>query len=314
MYFTDEILGTGVELRAYAINSKTGEVLEEVHLEEASDGSILRTPEQIKASREYFQRLQAKDDKQRRKGRTHEFTFMKLCTEYDIEPRVFTKLVMLSTYLEYNSTRLIFGAKHMTKGTANRILQLRNDMTASRFWNDAIPEYLSIDDDGYIHMNCDIWKRGRLGSHPDSHTKIFNQAIRSLYKRTPITSHRMLGRLFMLLPYMNFESNVLCAEPFTYSYTEQADEIRYMTVRQLGALLGLEKSMTAESKVYRLISKISKDFKFEVDGEEKQLLEFSFDRSLDDCRIIINPNIIYGGSNIERVIDTMAYMARGIHE
>ena len=156
------------------------------------------------------------------------------------------------------------------------------------------PSYLTIDDGGDLHINTSVFRRGTLPKKDGlgAYQKIYIEAVRNLYRATPVSNHKQLGYIFLMLPYINIQYNVLCKNP----YESDIAEIEPLTVREFCELIG-----HSYSTVARLREAYSR-IRFEIDGQQELFCAFVYDgSSLDDARIFVNPHVFYSGTDPERV-------------
>lgn len=285
---------------------ETGELAEHIPTI-IPEGTKFSTPYQQERNRRYYEMRDRKDIK--RDKESTQFTLMRVIGDYGVSPESFVRLVYLSTYIKFYDTLLIRGSHPIEFDSLPMILNV-SDSTARRFWNEVNQKYLWVDEMSHIHMNDNVWYRGQLKDYKQT-TKLYRNAIRNLYQNAPTSSHKRIGAIFRLLPYLNIKSNALCAEPFTMSMEKNPDNIEYMTVRQLGDLLGVGRSMDDDSNVNRLIQELRK-YQFTVDEQEQNLIAFCFDDKPIDSRIYINPNIVYSGTPAgkARIMELASFMRR----
>lgn len=277
-----------------AVSLKTGEVTEARHATIPA-GSVIMTPEDIAAQierkrqqQEFF--LQRKSNEQLGK-----FFFLAInSTLNSLSPATVARLIYLSSFLRFGTDCL-----YITQRTPMKVSDLQkvmglSDTTIYRFLKDVCPSYLFSDEDENLHIDTSIFRRGGLPKKEGlgSHQKVYIDAIRNLYRATPISNHKQLGYIFLMLPFINIQYNVLCKNP----YETDILHVEPLTVREFCELIG-----HSYSTVARLRDAYSK-IRFVVNGQPELFCAFVSDgNNLDDARIFVNPHVFYSGTNHRNV-------------
>ena len=278
----------------YAVNLTTGEVTDAVHAL-IPPGSAIITPEDFAANierkrqqREFFLHKQIM-------GQLGKFCFLAINSSLNcLPPATAARLIYLSSYLRYGTDCL-----YITQRTPMKVSDLQKVMglsnaTIRRFLEEVCPSYLSADHDGDLHINTSVFRRGALPKKDGlgAFQKVYIEAIRNLYRATPISNHKQLGYIFLMLPYINIQYNVLCKNP----YETDILHVEPLTVREFCELIG-----HSYSTVARLREAYSR-IRFTVNGQQELFCAFVSDgNSLDDARIFVNPHVFYSGTDPERV-------------
>lgn len=287
-YFTNEDGNT------MAVNLKTGEITE-ARQAILPVGSWIMTPEDIAAhderkrqQREFFLQKQVMEQ-------LGKFCFLAINSSLNsLSPASVARLIYLSSYLRYGTDCL-----YITQRTPMTVSNLPEVMglsytTVYRFLKDVCPSYLSVDENDNLHINTTVFRRGALSKKDGlgAYQKVYIEAIRSLYRATPISNHKQLGYIFLMLPYINIQYNVLCKNP----YEPDIANIEPLTVRDFCELIG-----HSYATVARLRDTYSR-IRFMVNGQQELFCAFVYDgNSLDDARIFVNPHVFYSGTNPTQV-------------
>lgn len=300
------ILSTGTE-KGYeylddnhAIQRSTGEVVS-ASMQQVITGSITYTPEQQEA---YKKRKESEAKKAIQKASNKplgRYYFANSEQRYkDLSPQTMARLIYLGTYLPYNSNVL----EHkkgvpMRKGDVEKVMKL-SVTTFFHFWHEVLGTYLFENEDGYVCFN-DVFKRGNItkGRNHIEYQKIYIQTVRELYGKTPTSKHRYLGYIFQMLPYVNYEYNILCFTP------EETDinAIIPMTVNEFCNLIGV--SPEKRTRTIREYANIL----LPVRGNMEKFCSFvTDDLNIENMKIFINPHILYRGSDWEKVAVLGAFM------
>ena len=116
---------------------------------------------------------------------------------------------------------------------------------------------------------------------------------RLMYLSTKINQHKLLGYVFMMLPYVNIRYNILCYNPFE----NVMDFIIPITMNNFCDYIGV-----GTEQVNRFRKNIETII-FTFNGREQHFLCFILSANVENKNhgmIMINPNILYGRNIIER--------------
>lgn len=287
-YFTNED-GTTM-----AVNFKTGEVTE-ARQAILPAGSWIMTPEDIAAYNERKRQQREFFLQKHTMGQLGKFCFLSINSSLNcLPPAAAARLIYLSSFLRYGTDCL-----YITQRTPMKLSDLQKVMglsnaTIRRFLEEVCPSYLSADESGNLHINTSVFRRGALPKKDrlGAYQKVYIEAVRNLYRATPISKHKQLGYIFLMLPYINIQYNMLCKNP----YETDIACVEPLTVREFCNLIG-----HSYSTVARLREAYSR-IRFMVNGQQELFCAFVSDgSSLDDARIFVNPHVFYSGTDPERV-------------
>lgn len=259
------------------------------------EGSKIKTPSDIEADRALKEQRHNFLERKEKLTRLGKFCFLAIENGFsEISAATAARLVYLSTFLRYGTNNL-----YRTKRTRMKKKDLPEVMgmsatTAFRFFKEVNPTYLQEDEEGYLSLSGQIFRRGPLEKDNESkaYQKIYIDMVRKLYKGAPLSNHKELGYIFAMLPYINIEYNVLCKNP----YEKDISEIKMMTVREFCEAIG--HSYSTVSRLLETYSKIC----FLVDSEVEQFCKFVSDgNDIDNAWIFVNPHVIYSGTDLEQV-------------
>lgn len=271
--------------KTMAVNTKTGEITDTVNAI-MPVGSRWYSPEQLDALHKKQQRERAIEEQKLYRNATKNFYFLRNDNEFtDIKPADVARLIYLATYANFDkdnkNNKLTFDTgKPITVNNLPKLLKA-SDKTVKRFLKSVSPKYLIQKDDGLLLTNIDYFVKGRLKNQSDFR-KVYNKGVRKLYSNTKHLNH--IGYIFQLLEYVNVEYNVLCTNP---SETD-IDLLEPITFETFCNLVGYDiKSIARLKRIYQSIV-------FDVGEHEERLVDIG-------NRIIINPRILYSGSDYRKV-------------
>lgn len=292
----NEVLADGVGLAGFA-DKRTGELLEaQTTTVTYPVGSIVKV--QTPTQQERNQRYKSLKEKHLERGETPSFYFAASRDRCgSIKPQTLARLFFLATFLEFGKNELYRSERTMlTKSELPALMKL-SPKSFYRFWSEVKGEYLLEREDGALIM-CDDFFRDALTNRrkneqeKNGYQRVFIKTLRELYWQTPTEDHIYLGYLFMVLPFINWEWNCLCENP----EETDLDKVTFLTIKDFCKKIG---SNSAKPKrfleAYRNLS-------FVWNGERQYLCSYLEDQLRRTMRFIINPRILYRGSNPDRVL------------
>lgn len=296
--YLDTVNGT-----ARVVEKKTGEIMY-ADAVIAPDGSRILTPEQQRIIAE--KRAKAERERQRKEDNKElgKFYFVNSSVYYDdVSPEVVARLIFLGTYIgRYNSTQLWLNkVKSVAKEDLRELLGI-SDATFRRFWKVVEGKYM-YQKDGGIYMAEQFFWKGDLRKNARNFLEFHRahiQAIRNLYNCTATEKHRYLGYVFQMMPFINYEYNILCLNPDEID----RNKIEPLTLNDFCDLIGYSQRQRAR------LCKIYSSIMFDVAGRKEYFCGFFLTGSMtrETARIIINPRIIYRGSDWHNVACLEALM------
>lgn len=290
-YYTDE---NGVE-KAVAIS--TGEVTDTFTATYPA-GTIHYTPR----DQERYKERQERKAEQERKAKLKEisqaanyplgrFVFVNVFEEFKgLPPASLARLFFLVSYYDEKTGTLVRGRKSILRRDLPELLKITK-AAVTKFLGEVSPRYITVNEDKTISVNEEVFCKGRLAFTPA--IRLYKNGIQSLYNDTEQSQVRHLGYVFALIPFLNAEYNVL-----TYD-TEQTsvENIRPITLKEFCDLIGFNFSNVSRlKKIYQQLTFPT------VDGKREHFVYFVGDGiNVGDATIIINPRILYRGSDFRAV-------------
>lgn len=285
-----EIVRNGEGLVEY-VDNRTGEVIPAVQ-QVMPLGSKVRTPASVERGRQYGNRQQ---ERQSRSTQSHFYFASTKDRRGMIKPETVARMFFLASFLGYGDNHLYL----TERGAALRKADLADVLNIStaqfyRFWREVEGKYLTEESDRAVKVIGGDFFRDALRrnkSKGTSYHRVFIEAIRELYRQTDTNQHKSLGRLFMLLPWISREWNVLCTNP----EETDLDKIEYLTLPDFCRLVGWNQTQT--SRVLEAFRTLT----FTWDGKQQYVVAYLCDRVSRIERLIVNPAIIYRGSHADDV-------------
>lgn len=286
-YFTDD------EGLLKCINRSTGEVSDAVE-QIVPIGTSVMTPDMRAAYIEYKKR---KEENKYRKAANKDlgnFFFVQSNENFSkLSPQTTVRLIYLNTFADYETNRLML--KRNTPMQHKDLIEVLKISKAavSNFWHEVCPKYVIEDESGLMFTNTEIFIKKRLSRRVYiEYQKFYNKGIRKLYDETEPSKHKHLGYIFKMLPYINFEYNLLCYNP----NESQLEKLHLMSLADFCKEINYN-----VSNLNRLMQ-IYKNLRFDSNGIQERFCSFSYD-GIDRSKssIAVNPHILYNGSDYRKV-------------
>ncbi|MGL5149686.1 MAG: hypothetical protein ACRC7N_03820 [Clostridium sp.] len=200
----------------------------------------------------------------------------------NIERQYLFRFLYLCSYMNYDNY-LSNGVKLIKEGDLQELLNLKEteyNKTISILKKSCL---ITINNNHTVSVNNKYCKKGKIIKNGKIEViRMFDNAIKELYKNAAPREHKKLALLIELLPYINLKYNIVCKNP----NEEFRENITPYKMTELCALLGYDKTHSARLK---------KDlFKLRVNNE-KVIGIFEDD---DGKAIFINPRVMYKGTEI----------------
>lgn len=212
----------------------------------------------------------------------------------DIDREIFnqadiTRIIYISSYISNDNRLMLTERTPMTKEKLSELMGL-NDRVFKTFYNKLLSNNILIERDEYLYIDKKFMFFGRIRNHKYSFIRAYKSNIRLLYNRVPITKHKQLSILYLLIPFINIKYNTVSQNPFE----TDKDKVIPMTIEELSAYF--------EYNLKSFISLI--DFLSDLKDKDnipiiKQVINKN--KSTKDNSIIVNPRVIYAGSDYRDV-------------
>lgn len=225
-----------------------------------------------------------------------------LFNELNLVQANISRLIYLSTYLEYNDKEdglLVYVSRNNKKLPMNR-KSMRSKLRLSenafkRFLYDVKEYNLIFEVDNKLYLNPEYFTRGTCNYNSKEYTRLYIEPIRSLFENSTVTSHKQLANIFRLIPMMHYDLNVICYNP----NETNTKKIKDISLIDICRMLGIDE--TNRSKFKREMLK----FYVTLEGEKFYLFKHVVVEGLEDKKdyFVINPYVIYKGNNPKMIID-----------
>lgn len=202
-----------------------------------------------------------------------------------------TRLIYIATFINYDGVLMESERKMMTKDNLKDKLKLSKNAFYS-LYNKLINLKILIEHDNILYINPDYFFKGKFDENlPTNYncTRLFISNIQHLYETTTNKSHKTLSVLFRIIPYINFEWNIVCKNP-----NERCSElVNPMTLKELGEVLDY-----SEKGIQKLKSELGN---IKTLDNKSVIGFFTTNGNLDHWKIIISPKVIFQGNSYDKV-------------
>lgn len=199
-----------------------------------------------------------------------------------------TRIIYIASYLSSDNRLMLTERTPMTKEKLSALMGL-NDMVFKRFYNKLLSNNILIERDGYLYINKKFMFFGRIRNHKYSFIRAYKSNIQLLYNKVPVSKHKQLSILYLLIPFINVKYNIVSQNPFE----EDKYKVIPMTIEELSAYFQ-----------YNLKSFISLvDFLEDLKDKDNIPIIKTLNNSKNkkDRSIVVNPRVIYAGSDYRDV-------------
>lgn len=212
-----------------------------------------------------------------------------------INPTV-ARLVYLATYINKDNYIAFDNGRIMTRQNIQEVLKLDN-RTFMRFLKEARANNYLLEDDAGFRLPLDKFGKGTMTKDKNQvAAKLFIHSVRFLYENATVSSHKMLGYLYVIVPYINLTYNVLCENPLE----TDKEKVRKMTVETLCEKLGLDVSHSG-----RFVNQLLKIQYPDRNGDTRSILISVKDTKNDKLRefLCVNPRLYSVFANKEKIME-----------
>jgi len=222
------------------------------------------------------------------------FLFFKLSTS-NIEKQHVIRFLYLCIFMDYEN-KLVYGNakkenRYMREEDLPEVLMLGKASINKTKESLLKHRLMFIDAEGHILINHEYCLKGKVLNDQKESMKIrmFEDAIRELYKKALPREHKKLSLFVALLPFINFYHNVLCKNPdcdFEY-------QIKPLNMKDICEVVKYSENH---------IAKLRKDLlDLRIGGELVVMLAITGEAEM----IIINPRVYYR-ANLLKILDPIS--------
>lgn len=197
--------------------------------------------------------------------------------------------MFIGTYVSYNEGDPSHGYLRHDNGVPINKKSLGELLGMSRnkysdFYAKLVEENILAELPEGLAMNPTVFYRGEnldaiKGDY--QYTRLFRKTVRELYSKFDGRSIKKLGVVYAVLPYVNFNFNVICNNP----HQVVDGKIQPMKLKELAERLGYKDYKHLLKTMQEIKYKDQPVFKFVDDGKDRH-----------SSYIVVNPSVIYAGN------------------
>lgn len=216
------------------------------------------------------------------------------------------RVIYLATFIEYDTNKLVFYEngkinKPFTERDVKEILGIKKVQTYNEFKKEVLDSGIMTITDSGIYMSKTYFNKGKDDkSNKFYFMKMYIDTIRQLYEQTNTRQHKTLGHLFKLIPFIDYEYNILTNSPNTNDRIKE----RLMTKKDIAKLLDMD--LKTYERVEQQLLKLTitfRDKKYPLIGAISiKALDTEMNRIRKTNCYVVNP-LIYSSINDYNVID-----------
>lgn len=215
------------------------------------------------------------------------------------------RVIYLATFIEYDTNKLVFyenGKQNIpfTEKDIRQLLKIKDRQTYYDFKKEILDSGIMTITDSGIYMSKDYFNKGKDKGNKFFFMKMYIDTIRQLYEQTNTRQHKTLGHLFKLIPFIDYEYNILTNSPNTNDRIKE----RLMTKKDIAKLLDMD--LKTYERVEQQLLKLTitfRDKKYPLIGAISiKALDTEMNRIRKTNCYVVNP-LIYSSINDYNVID-----------
>ena len=204
------------------------------------------------------------------------------------------RLIYLASFMDYDTILKHDNGMILRKEDLMNLLGLSKNIFYE-FYNRVVALGVLIENDDYsISVNEGKFIKGKIDTK-NEYTRLFIHAVRTLYENCTAKQHKHLGKIYDLIPYVNYKHNILCSNPHERSY----ELIINLTLADINNVFGFTKMRIKE--VIGILSE------FKINSPKGEMNVFSYvsvDGDIENSKIMVNPLLMFSGltTDMERVV------------
>lgn len=217
---------------------------------------------------------------------------------HDIEAQDLCRLIYLSSFLDYSNRHENYicrkDGKYYSKMTKREVaieLSFNQLSRANAFLKKMedlkiIETVIDEDEKEYVKLNPSFFIKGNTDM--EKYIRIYRKTIKILYRSNKQNDHKKIGQIFMLLPYLDTESNIL-KNPLTK---------QNLTKEEICEILGLS---TEKGNVSRTIKNLT-SYVIRVRDKEMPVLKYTKVYGTKEKKyFVLNPGLAYAGDDFGKI-------------
>lgn len=199
------------------------------------------------------------------------------------------RVMYIGTYISYNEgeaghcyLRHDNGVQINKKALGELLGMSRNRY--AEFYRKIVDEHVIAESPEGLAVNPTMFYRGGNVDYYKGdyqYTRLFRKTARELYGQFSGRSIKKLGVVYSILPYVNFNTNIICDNP----QQVQDDKLQALKIKELAVKLRYEDDKYLARTMREIKYNGAPVFKFVDDGKDRR-----------SAYIIVNPDVVYAGN------------------
>ncbi|MGL5713508.1 MAG: hypothetical protein ACRCX2_10855 [Paraclostridium sp.] len=233
-----------------------------------------------------------------------------LLNKLNIDRADISRIIYLSTFIDYNDREenllckkgLYNKLEPMTKRDIKYVLKLK-DTAFYSFIKEMKRLNLLFEANEKYYLSSEYFNKGKVDFKNKEYTRVFIYPTRYLYESCKPIKHKQLSYIFQLVPFMNYETNIICSNPGETDFYK----LEKLNLIQICKLLGV--STENKQTMYKLKNDLLK-FYIEINGNKYYFLSYINVQNGFGIKdyFAINPNVIWGGNNTSEIKELIKLM------
>lgn len=294
------------------VNSETEDLLDNFNLKDDEELVIQKQAKKLtpKQKRLINEKNDLKKFCNKQGGFVHMFYIngKLLFHDLNIDRPNISRLIYLATYLDYNDRQANLLIKYgknkvihaMTREEMRKLLKLSVTVFDS-FLSQMKENNIIYEVNNKFYIDPKYFSKGKR-DNDKSFTRVFISTTRHIYENCTPRQHKTLSYIYQLIPFMNFELNILCRNPLESDFTR----LKKLNSEEICKLLGIS---TSKQSVYKFRESLKK-FYIKIDGRKYYLISYvkvANGYGIKDY-YVINPAVIWGGNSLEENRKTLSWL------
>ena len=244
------------------ISGETGEIISEFEI--GSDES-LTTSEKLLKRKKYLENRNQMSMLNNQLGGFVKIFYIsnEILYQNTLNPQDVARFLFISTYIDYDNI-LKKDDKPLNKKELWRLTFIRANIFNELYQRLIDKHFIVEHENGSISVNEEKVIKGEHKENNKSYTRMYINTIRNLYSGCDQRKHKSLGYLFKLIPFLNYETNMVCFEneKFSPMTTQDIMMLLDISVKSKGSISQFNKQLldftiTFKGKDYPVFGKIS---------------------------------------------------------
>ena len=224
-----------------------------------------------------------------------------LFNELNISRPNISRIIYLATYIEYNykeenllvrKRANINNTKHLNKKDLKKLLKLSPN-AFREFIKEMKELNLLYEVEDKFYLTDEYFSKGKCNFNKGEYARIFIKTTQMLYENCSPRQHKQLSYVYQLLPFLNFDTNILCSNP----QETHIGDLNKLSLDDICDILGVDKHNK------RKLENDLLNFYITLDDNKYHLFSEVMIRVSRGWKnyFVINPAVIFKGSDSDKM-------------